>query len=127
MVIFQPEMEEVVMNDYRSGVREVAGETHWTFWRILPIVLLIIVVLSAIGFSLNSLGLFGRTVVERKVFEQSYQRSEALKSQIATDEATLAEIKRKLLNPNLDANTRHNLEAQASAARIRIETTRRKQ
>jgi len=76
---------------------------------------------------INYAGIFATTVVERKVFENSYQRSEALKSQIATDEAVIAEIEQKLRNPNLDENTRFNLKAQASAARLRISTARRKQ
>ena len=38
------------------------------------------------------------------------------------NEATLAEIRMKLSNPNLDSDTRFNLEAQASAARLRIAT-----
>lgn len=113
------------MSKYRDEVRQVEKEARWTFWRFLPLFLAVIAILSVVGFGLNSLRLFGRTVVERKVFEESYQRSEALKSRIATDEATLVEIERKLSNPNLDADTRHNLEAQVSAARIRIETARR--
>ena len=115
------------MNDYRNSAREVARETRWTFFRFLPIAVTIIVVVTVLGFGLNSLGLFGRTVVQRKVFENSYQRTEAIKAQIATDEATLAEISRKLSNHNLDPNTRANLEAQAAAARIRIATARGKQ
>ena len=112
---------------YRDEAGHVAREAGWTVRRFLPLFLGVVAVLGITGFTLNSLGLLGRTVVEREVFEHSYQRSEALKSQIATDEATLAEIERKLGNPDLDANTRTNLEAQAAAARIRIQTARSKQ
>lgn len=115
------------MSDYRKEARVIEKETRWTFFKFLPLFLIGVLTLTLLGFGLNSLGLFGRTVVERKVFENSYQRSEALKSQIATDEATLAEIQAKLLNPNLDESTRYNLEAQAAAARIRIHTARNKQ
>lgn len=115
------------MSEYRTEARHVLKESHWTFWRAFPLVMLAVVVLSGVGFGLRSLGLLGSTVVERKVFEQSYQKQAAMKSQIATDEAVLAEIGRKLLNPSLDANTRHSLEAQASAARIRLATTRKEQ
>lgn len=115
------------MNEYRDEVRQIRREAGWTFRQFLPLFVGVVVVLGLVGFGMNSLGLFGRTVVERKVFENSYQRSEALKSQIATDEATLVEIERKLSNPELDANTRTNLEAQASAARIRIDAAKRKQ
>lgn len=103
------------MSDYRKDAGYVAKETSWTFWRFLPIGVAVIVVLSVVGFAMNSLGLFGHTVVERKVFENSYQRSEALKARIATDEAALSEIEIKLRNPNLDPDTRSNLEAQAAA------------
>lgn len=94
----------------------------WWVWGLFLLVISI-VVLTVLSYG----GIFTKTVVERKVFEQSYQRSEALKSQIATDEAVIAEIEGKLLNPNLDNNTKYNLKAQMSAARIRISTARRKQ
>lgn len=115
------------MSGYRDEVRHIVRHGHWTLWKTLPLIVVGLVVLSGLGFGLHSLGLFGTTVVERKVFEQSYQKQAAMKSQIATDEAVLAEIERKLLNPNLDASTRHNLEAQASACRIRIATVRKDQ
>lgn len=112
---------------YREEARQVARDARWTFWRFIPLFVLVVVVLSGFGFVLHSAGLFGRTVVERNVFEQSYQRSEAMKARIATDEAALEEIEQKLRNPNLDENTRYNLEAQASATRMRISSARRMQ
>ena len=115
------------MKKYRQEVDVGLREARWTFFRGLPLLVTIIVILSVIGFGFNSFGLLGSTIVERKVFEHSYQRAEGLKARIATDEAVLAEIERKLTNPNLDADTRANLEAQASAARIRIATARRMQ
>lgn len=115
------------MVQYKSELDESAKTARYAFFRFLPLLIGIIVILGVVGFTLRSFGLIGRTVVERKVFENSYQRSEALKSQIATDEATLVEIERKLANPNLDENTRANLQAQASAARVRIATAKAKQ
>ena len=115
------------MNDFRKDMSEIAKDGSWTVFRFLPLFLLIVVVLFVVGFTLNSLDLFGRTVVERKVFENSYQRSEGLRSAIATDEAALAEIERQLSNSNLDTDTRTNLEAQAAAARLRIAANRSKQ
>jgi hypothetical protein len=109
-------------DDYRNDMKVV----RWTFWRILVLVVAAVVTLSAVGFALNSCGVLGNTIVERKVFENSYQRTAALKSQIAADEAVLAEIEEQLKNPGLDENTRYNLEAQAAAARIRIRTARSK-
>lgn len=115
------------MSDYRKEAGHIAREGRWTVLRFLPLFLGVIAILFIVGFGLKSLGLLGRTVVEREVFEQSYQRSESIKAQIATDEAALAEIERKLRNSNLDANTRANLEAQASAARVRIQAARSRQ
>ena len=105
---------------YRDEARQVAKDAHWTFWRFLPVLLMAVIMLSAVGFGLNSLGLFGKTVVERKVFEHSYQKQAGLQAEITIYQATLAEIERKLANLNLDANTRSNLEAQASAIRVKM-------
>jgi hypothetical protein len=105
---------------YRDNAHQVAKDAHWTFWKFFPVLLVTTVVLSAVGFGLNSLGLFGRTVVEREVFEHSYQRQAGLEAEIATYNATLVEIESKIANLNLDANTRSNLEAQASAIRIKV-------
>lgn len=81
-----------------------------------------VVTLFALWFG----GVIGTTYAERKVFEHSYQRSESIKSQIATDEAALAEINAKLKNPNLDEDTKFNLKAQATAARMRIDAAKRR-
>ena len=109
---------------YRDEARYAAKEARWTFLRFLPLLLLVVVVLGGIGFATKSLGLWGSTVVERVVFESSFQRSAAMNERIAVDEAVLSEIELQLTNPNLDEDTRFNLEAQASAARVRINTTR---
>lgn len=110
------------MYDYREEMKVV----RWTFWRVLGMAIIAAVVLGGVGFALHSAGVFGHTVVERKVFENSYQRTEGLKAQIATDEAALAEIQAKLANPNLDEDTRYNLKAQAAAIRLRIQAAKRR-
>lgn len=115
------------MSKYRDEVREVMKEGHWTFWKVLPLFLVVVTVVLIIGFVFRGAGLIGSTAVEREVFEQSYQRSAALKAQIATDEAVLAEISRQLSTQDLDQETRNNLEAQAAAVRVRIHTARAKQ
>jgi len=114
-------------NEYRKTTRRVVREGHWTIWKILPIVLVLVVILGALGFLMKGAGLLGSTFIERKVFENSYQRTQSIRAQIATDEATLAEIRIKLKNPNLDPNIRNGLEAQAAAARSRIAAARSKQ
>jgi hypothetical protein len=114
-----------MMEDYRDDVRDFKKEANWTFWKLLPLFVVVIAVLGAIGFGLNSAGLIGGTYVERKVFENSYQRNESLKARIATDEAAIVEMELKLKNPNLDKNTIYNLKAQISAAKIRINAAKR--
>jgi hypothetical protein len=94
----------------------------WWMWGVL------LVVLTSIIFTvLGYFGVFGKTFVERKVFEQSYQRSEALKTQVVTYEAQLAELETQLNNPNLDEGDRANIEAQMAAIRIQLKTARSKQ
>jgi hypothetical protein len=93
----------------------------WWVW------ICILLVGTVIVFSLlRYAGLIGGTIVERKVFENSFQYSEARKSEVATFQAQLVEIDRKLSNPEIDANTRSNLEAQASALRIQLSVARSK-
>ena len=94
----------------------------WWFW-----VLLLIIDSGIIFAGLNYAGIIGRTVVERKVFEQSYQRSESLKSQIATYESQIVEIQSQLSRNDLDSSTRANLSAQLSSIRVMLNSARRQQ
>lgn len=93
----------------------------WWMW------MLMLVAVSLVTFgALSYVGIIGRTVVERKVFENSFQYSETRKAAIASYNAELSEIQHKL-NGNITEQTRTNLEAAASAIRIRIATERGKQ
>lgn len=116
----------LLMNKYRKEARQIAKDTSWTFWRFLPIFIVAIIVLAVLLFGLRSAGIIGSTIVERKVFEESYQRSESLKSGLATFEAQLAEINSKLSNPSIDEVTRNSLQAQKAGLNIRIKTLRSK-
>lgn len=107
------------MSSYRKEANQVAKETSWTFFRFLPIGIVIILILSVLGFVLSSMGLIGRTAVERKVFENSYQYTEARKTEQLAFNAQLAEVERKL-SSDLTPEMRTNLEAQAAALRIQI-------
>ena len=112
------------MNSYDNHFNSKEGAPFP--WKIASGIVLFLIILSVVGFGIRSALLLGDTVMERKVFENSYQRQEAIKSEIAVNKAALIEIGMKLNNPKLDADTRFNLEAQASAARIRIATAQRR-
>lgn len=105
-------------NDYRDAAREVARDTRWTIFRFLGVGVLCVGLLAALGFGLRLTGVVG----ERIVFEESIQRSSAVQSAIAADQAVLAQIESRLASGNLDPETRANLQAQAAAARVRIQT-----
>lgn len=104
---------------YREEFNDAHKEAKWTMWKVLPTLLTVIVILSVIGFTMRSCGLIGRTVVERKVFENSFQYSEARKTEMLTYEAQLSEIERKLRS-NISQSTRDDLEAQAAGIRIML-------
>ncbi len=93
-------------------------------WWVWILVLLIPTILIFTG--LRYAGLVGGTYIERKVFENSFQYSEATKASIATFEAQLAEIDHKL-SSDLDDTTRINLEASAAAVRIQLSVARSRQ
>ena len=83
--------------------------------------LAIVILFSLIAFLLSSLGFLGRTVVEREVFENSYQKQSADKTRIAIYEAQLIELRSRLaLDPNnQDLRDQVSMvEARARAARI---------
>lgn len=107
------------MNSMREERREFS---RWWWW-ILGLVIVTGLIFSILGY----VGVFTKTVVEREVFEQSFQYSEARKSEIATYEAQLAEINSQLADPSLDASTQRSLKAQKSAIEVRLATAKAKQ
>jgi len=80
------------MNDYRTDVRDITKETNWTFWKILPVFIMIIIIMFAVIFGLKSLGLIGSTIVEREIFKQSFQYKESMEQRAAILEANISEI-----------------------------------
>ncbi len=89
-------------------------------WWIFILVLLVV----TIGV-LGATGVAGRivdVVVEREVFERSFQYQEGKSDQIATYRAQMAELEGHLANPELSAGGRANINAQLSAIRIQLNT-----
>ncbi len=85
---------------------------NWWVW----ITFLIIVSSMAFGV-LRYAGIVGTTIVERVVFENSYQKTAADKKAKNIYSAQLAEIEYRL-SGELDDNVRTDLEAQASMLRV---------
>ena len=101
-----------------SEKRFVGG---WFMW-FLFLMVIAIIVLSVLGYA----GKFTNTVVERKVFEESYQYKEARKGEIAVFQAQLDEINRQLLTEQ-DPVIRKDLESKAAAIRVQLSAARAKQ
>ena len=95
---------------------EVGG---WWIWLTF---LLIISVAAFMG--LRAAGMIGGVWLERKVFEQSYQKQAGDRERLATFQAQLAEIDARLAG-ELDDQTRASLHAQRSALNIQIQTVKR--
>ncbi len=89
----------------------VAG---WWLW----ILLLVVVSFMVLG-TLNMFGLFGRTVGERIIFENSYQKHSADKAKRNRLEAELMGIDSRLRG-NVSETIRANLEAQRSAVLFQL-------
>lgn len=85
-------------------------------WWVWVVFLVLSTIISFTG--LKYAGLFGKTIVERKVFENSYQKQEADKTARITYAAQLAQLRGKLNNPNLDQSTRAEIQAQIDAINI---------
>ncbi len=83
-----------------------------------------LIILTILGTGASYLGLFGRTVVERKVFENSFQYSETQKTRIASYEAQLAEINHQLNDTTLTDSERKNLKTTAAGLRVQLNTAK---
>jgi len=87
-------------------------------------ILFLIIITTVTMTGLSYLGLIGKTVVERKVFEQSYQKQEADKTASTAYSAQLAMLRRKLNNQDITASTRNEIQAQIDAITVLNATKR---
>ncbi len=85
----------------------------WWIW----ILFLVLITTAVLGLG-SYFGLIGKTVVERVVFENSFQYSEARKAEELTFEASLAQIDILLASPDIDEEQRRNLESQRAGINI---------
>jgi len=88
----------------------------WWMW------ILLLTMLSGIMLGvLNMAGSIGKTVVERVVFEQSFQYSEGMKQRAATLEANIAEIDMLIATGQ---GNQEQLLAQKSVLRVQLNSMR---
>lgn len=80
------------MNEYRKTVTAGKKEVSWTFWKVMPLIVLMLVIVSSIGFAMKSAGLIGSTMVEAAVFKHSFQYKEGMAQRAAIMEASIIEI-----------------------------------
>jgi hypothetical protein len=85
-------------------------------WFVWVVILLIgaLVVFTCLDY----VGIIGRTVVERKVFEQSYQKKAADSDSLSTYDAQLSILRRRLRREDLSREERDNIQAQIDAITI---------
>ena len=90
----------------------------WWIW-----ILFLIVISIPVIWGLNAAGLIGHTIVERKVFEESYQKKAGDRARLNTYRASEAMLLRRLQDTTLTEGQRANLQSQLDAVRIRINST----
>ena len=108
-----------------SYEQEIEEASFWARFG-LKWVLIFMVAIGGLAFVMNAAGLIGGKAVEREVLENSYQYTEARKTEIMTMEAQLAEIDAQLADPNLPDSTKRNLKGQRSAIEVRLRVAREK-
>ena len=93
-----------------TGKKYYAG---WWFW-----VLLLIILTGIILFGLNSVGLIGRTIVERKDFENSYQKKAADEDAISAYDAQISILERRLRSTDVSTSEKAEIQAQIDSINI---------
>lgn len=90
------------------------------WWMFLILLFVAVVIVFTI---LGYVGKIGGTIVERKVFENSYQRSESLKSRDNAWQAQLAQINARLTYTDSNSDTYNELMAQKAMLQMQIQQT----
>jgi len=83
-----------------------------------------VIIIIAIFSVLNYIGIIGSTVVERKVFENSYQKVSADNKAERIYSAQLAEVNSMLDETDIDSDTRQDLRRQAALLRVQLNSIR---
>jgi len=91
----------------------------WWVW-----VLCLLVGTSIIFASLSYVGIIGKTIVERKVFEQSYQKKAADEDALSIYDAQIVILRRRLRAEDLTRPERNEIQAQIDSITI-LKSTKR--
>ena len=94
--------------------REKKEYGSWWVW-ITVLIIGTVIIFTALSY----VGIIGETIVERKVFENSYQKRAADEDALTTYDAQISLLRRKLNNSSdLSPEERNNLQAQIDAISI---------
>lgn len=85
----------------------------WWMW-----ILFLIIISTIILACLNYAGILGHTIVERKIFENSYQKRSADEDALTTYDAQLSVLQRRLRQEGLTQDDRDDIQAQIDAINI---------
>ena len=88
----------------------VAG---WFFW-----VAILISVASIVFVGLGYVGIIGKTIAERNVFEQSYQKKSSDADALSTYDAQVVILKRRLRSSGLTNTEKSEVQAQIDSINI---------
>ena len=70
-----------MQDDYRGEARKVIKDSHWTFWKILPLVLVVLAVMVVLGWALQAAGIIDMNI-QREVTQQSQQYTESQQARL---------------------------------------------
>lgn len=70
-----------MQDDYRGEARRVIKDSHWTFWKILPLVLVVLAVMVVLGWALQAAGIIDMNI-QREVTQQSQQYTESQQARL---------------------------------------------
>jgi len=90
----------------------------WFVW-----IVFLFIITGIIFIGLSYFGIIGKTIVERKVFENSYQKQEADKTASTVYDSQLSMLRARLNNPSLTPGNRAEILAQIDAIII-LKTTK---
>jgi len=91
--------------EYRNEASVVAKEATWTVWRFLPLFILVIIILTVIGWGLKSAGIIGMDI-EREVVQHSRQFVESKQAKLQSLYTQYVNLQTKVAEANAAGATK---------------------